>query len=916
MRRPDRGTLRAAGFTVLVAGVFLLVNAQVAAAADGSSGGMLAPLNVTSSEGVPIDGYELSSQGGSLFSFKSQAYAFIISGLFTLIRLVVGLSCWAIDFAFRFPLIKLLAEPAQKASDSYNHAVVDVLGLKGLLLAWAFVFGLIMFVRGKAGKGLGEIALTLVIAGFAASVFVRPDYLLATHGPLAQTQQAAAEVAQATVASHDWGGKITSDPGPCAGMAGRAELKCQQEEGERPLSATEVARPIQDSLTNALIVKGYMLLEYGRILDPGKASDQKAYALHLKWVTGGYRPDATSNTRKHACSLLRGPAKKYCEHATTDRVKVPTDANGLPALTTGEALLNSTQPVLSDEDQQFAMFLDDLKEKGGPVGKACAQYAAAPSGWRTSGALMLFIAALLICAIPLSAAVVLLGTQAADAAAAAVGGVTLVWAMLPGPSRQAAWKWLAVLAMSVAVMFAACMFLPFYGIGIDAVFTDGPDLPAERLLALDILALVGAAAHRWLMRGISSFGQRLAIRMRYAKIGGTHLPGDTSEIGAALAVHSSGVNTFGFSTGGGLRGLAGIGYGRLGTRQAIMQSLARMADGTGMPLDAGGVLTDAGAEVSRGLAPLALAGTGIRLGVRGAWGLLVGRRPDDTMLERLRKPVAEGDPNQPEAGGSSGSGGSGGRDGGRRGPADRYRDEDGMIVDPVSGQVLHDQSTHRTLLSTRAHNRLVRLRGYRLLHRSGRIAYGATIGLPVSVRGARSRGSQYTQDARQQVRVWGNTGREDLRAWGDAGREAAQRLRRGNPPRTRPQPLTPRPPFPPGPPAPPSGPASPSGPSSPWPQPTPRPPVPPHPTAAPAAPRRPAAPARPPTPPTPPATPPSGPADSQERATPLVARRRSQADLRRRLLDQFGAGDSEETRQQIRDEVHRRYGDDEGGDSR
>ncbi|WP_331721516.1 hypothetical protein [Streptomyces sp. NBC_00212] len=878
MRCLDRGRLRAVSFTVVITVVFLLVNAQVAHAAQSSGSGLLSPLNITSSEGVPIDGYELSAEGGSVFSFKSNAYAFIMSGLFTLLRLVVGLACWAIEFAFRFPLLKMLADPAQKAADAYNHAVIDSLGLKGLLLAWAFVFGLILFVRGKAGKGLGEIALTLVIGALAASAFVRPDYLLSQHGPLAQSEQAAAEVARDTVNSHYWGGKIASDQGPCKGMAGRAELKCLQIEGAKPLSPSEVARPIQDSLTNALVVKGYMLLEYGRVLDPAKDADKKAYALHLKWVSGGYKPENQPKKNKDACNLLRGPARKYCEDGIAGQVKGP-DADPLPGLTTGDALLQASQPVLTEEDQQFAAFLKDLKDQGGPVGKACAEYASQPTGWRTAGALMLFIASLLICAIPLSASVVLLGTQAADAGAAAVGGVSFVWGMLPGPSRQVVWKWAAIFIMSVAVMFLCCMFLPFYGIGVDVVFTDGPDLPAERLLVLDVLGIVGLAFHRALMRGISSFGQRLAIRMRYAKIGGTHLPGDTSEIGAALAVHSSGGAGFGI---GGLRSLALSGsYGQLGTRHRLMASLASLVDGTGMPVDSTRLLADAGAEASRGLAPLALAATGVRLGARGAWGLLVGRRPDDKALDRWRKPDAEVD--------SAGAEGELGAGGGarRRGPADRYRDPDGTIADRNSGTLLHDQHQDRTLLSTRAHNRLVRLRGYRILHRTGRIAYGSSWGLPANIRRGRQHGSQYAQDARQQVRVWGNTVREDGRAWAGAGSTAAQRLREQSGDRRAPAPVTGR-----------TLRAA-----------TPR-------TGLPASPAPPSVPPIPPMPPVPPTTPPARPSWATTPAPSTTPPRPATPDpsaLRRRIIDRLGAGDPPEARRRIQDEMRRRFGDPDAG---
>ncbi|KPI15188.1 hypothetical protein OK006_3061 [Actinobacteria bacterium OK006] len=242
--------------------------------------------------------------------------------------------------------------------------------------------------------------------------------------------------------------------------------------------------------------------------------------------------------------------------------------------------------------------------------------------------------------------------------------------------------------------------------------------------------------------------------------------------------------------------------------QRLMGALTSLVDGAGMPVDPGGLLADATAEAGRGLAPLtaaaAVGGLGTRLGARGAHWLLIGRRPDRDKLLKWRKPTADGDPH---TGGASGGGPGGDGPGGSGsggplrpgGPPDRYRNEDGQVLDPNSGQTLDDQNTDRTLLSTRAHNRLVRFRGYRLLHRGGRAAYGTTVGLPATVRAARAGGSRYSQDARQQVQVWGNAVRQDLHAWGDAGRL----IRRNNTPAVPTQPPPPRPPFPPGPPSPP-----------------------------------------------------------------------------------------------------------------
>ncbi|WP_436846415.1 hypothetical protein [Streptomyces griseorubiginosus] len=780
--------------------MFLLVNSQVVYAASNSSetGDLLAPLNISSSEGLPINGYELGADGGSIVSFKTQALAFALSGLFTIIRLLVGLAGWAIEVALRFPLLKILIVPAQKVADAYNHVVVDALGIKGLLLAWAFVFAGFMMVRGRVSRGLGEIFLTLLIAAFAASAFVRPDYLLAENGPLGQTQQVAAEVAQESVNSYDWGGKIASTD-PCAGMAGNAELQCLEREEEAPVSAADVARPLQDSITNALVVKPFMLLEYGRILDPAKKSDREAYAVHLKWVSGGYKaytsdgddggadcslvaPPARKYCEeqneklkrvKHNCSLIKGPAKEICEQ---DGISKELTGK-LPELTPGGELLDAASPVVSEEDQEFSAFLADMK-KAGDVGKACAAYAEQPTWWRVGGAFLLLIAALFICGMLLSSAIVLLGTQGVCAGAAAAGGVTFVAGMLPGPARQSVWKWLSIWGIAIMTMVGVCAFVPFFGIAVDATITNGPDLMVERILLIDVLAIAGAAGHRRLLTGITSFGQRMAMRMRYAKVGGTHLPGDTSELGAALAMNTPAAMG---GYGGGLRAFTSSGGGRfgmLGTRQRLMGALTSLVDGSGLPVDTGRMFADATAEAGRGLAPLAAAaagaGLGARIGAKGAYGLLIGRRPDQEQLVKWQKATGvdgEGD--------ATGSGG-GVRGGGRMrpgGPRDRYRDDEGQVVDRDTGEVLHDQNTDRSLLSTRAHNRLVRFRGYRILNRSGRTAYGATAGLPANVRRARQGGSRYTQDARQQVQVWRNTVREDLRGWGEAGANTAQRIR-------------------------------------------------------------------------------------------------------------------------------------------
>jgi hypothetical protein len=658
------------------------------------AGGLLAPLNVTTSEGAPLNGYELDANAdGLVVDFSGQTQTLLLGGLFTLVRLLAGLSCWLIGFAFRFPLLTALLRPAQKAADAYSTHVVGALGLKELLLGWGFVFGLILFMRGKVGQGLGEIVLTLVIAAFAASAFVRPDYLLAHGGPLDQTRQAAIEVAQITTNSYF--GKGSGDP--CAGVIGPARATCDSSDAQ----AKAVAKPIQDALTNALVVKPYMLLEYGRILDPKTPADKAAYKLHVKWVTGSY---SLTNKGDGACKYVIGEAKKLC-----------MQGSGAP----------------------FGEFTSDLG-KAGDAGKAAAAYAKAPSWDRVGGVLLLLVAVAVIAAMVCSMTLMLLGSQGADVGASAVGGIAWVWGMLPGPSRMAVWRWFGVVIVSVMVMFVAAMSLPLFGIAVDAMLTgSGPDLMVERLLLLDALAIGFIAFHRRLTAATSQFGQRMAMRMRYMRVGGTHLPGDTSELGAALAMNGLG--------GGGSPGLLGGPSGAhaaLGVRHRMLGNFAAMTDGTGMPFDPGRLLGDAVAEGRRGLAPVALA-------LRGAHAALIGPRPpeEDESVQLLRR-IAKG--------GTSGDGDA--HDGGGR----------QMAVNHKTGEILHDPDSDRPLLGSRIHQKASRLRGYRIASRAARFGYGATLGLPRNLTTGRGKASQFTQDAQTQLRVTANQVRQDAEGWAPA----------------------------------------------------------------------------------------------------------------------------------------------------
>lgn len=783
----DRGTVRAAGFVALLTVVFLVTNTAAAAAADGSGasgGGLLGPLDLHTREGALLSGYQLEAVAGVPegvpavqlvenggvpdLDVAGQTQRLVLSGLFTLVRLLVGLCGWLLDFVFKFPLQSLLTDPAQRLADAYERHVVGALGLQGLLLAWAFVFGLILFVRGKVGTGLGEIVMTLVIAALAASAFIRPDYLLGRDGPIDQAHQAAIEVASITTSSYfDTPARGTR---PCDSAVGPAHEACVKERAE----AKAVTTPIQNALTDALVVKPYMLLQYGRILDPKNPGDAAAYKAHVKWVKSGQLKQNPGSVDLSKCDGVVGPLKQDCERRLAENgggqkapanpdckllfgaaketcerqgAEVQADPCGKLDGPSRDYCENGTGRAKNDKDSAFSALVKDL-DAAGPVGKACAAYAVEPTWDRVWSVIALLIAVIVVSLMIVSMAVVMLGAQGADAATAAAGPVAWVWAMLPGPSRMLLWRWLGVFIVSALVSFMAAMALPLFGVAVDALLSDsGPDLMVERLLLVDALALAFLVMHRRILAATAGFGQRMATRMRYSKIGGSHLRGDSSELGAALGMHGSAAT--GSGGGFGRYGGPSAAHSAFGARLRSLGSLASLSDGSGMPISPGRLLGDVLAEGRRGMAPLAMALRGTHTALRGAHTALVGPRPGTHPAAARLHNAANG--SRPGGGGE-------------------------LVVDQWTGRILHDPDTDRPLLGSRIHAHASRLRGYRIAARTARVAYGATLGLPRNIGRARGAASEFTDDARAQLQVAAHQVRDDAGRWADGGRAVRDRV--------------------------------------------------------------------------------------------------------------------------------------------
>ncbi|MEZ0092495.1 hypothetical protein [Streptacidiphilus sp. EB129] len=662
-RCPTRYQLRRVVTLAVTMVLFTLTSLQVAAAADGgSTPGILGPFDVTSSENVPLDHYELVSNPGSVTDFQQEAQSYLMGALFSLVRMVVGLECWLIHWAYSFPLVQAVSQQSQQLADAYRLYVVDALGLPGLFLAWAVVVCSIMLMRGKVGKALGELALTFLIVAVAASALVRPDVILGAGGLLDQTRQASLEVASITT-HHGAPPPASVDP-------------------------ASVSAPIQQSLTETFVAEPYQLLQFGRLIPQG----DKAYPAYQAAISIG-----PFNTNAHAdgsapCVKMTGPgADGFCK---TGDAPTPPNCSGLTAF--GKTVCEESGPTSASNFRSYTDLANGFKT----VDPAVSAYIAPPSWDRVFGALLVLIAALVVGMMVLAMVMAMFAAQFADAVLASCGYGALVWATLPGPSRAVLWRWVGSFVSSALVMFTAAVFLPLFGVAVNAFLGGaGPGL-IPRLFLVDLLAVAGLGFHRRLLAGAGSVGTRVANRLRWARIGGSGSGDDATRTGQVLAgaLAQAGI-------GGGLS--AGAGMGLLGgsaagspahahlLRRARMLSSARaLGDIPGTPLHPGRLLGDATRQTRHALSPATTA-------VRAGHHLWKGKALSPEALER-------------------------------------------RTIKPGTGGHLP--------VGSRLHNRLIQTRGGRTLLGTSHLAWNTTLGAPATWTRARRHGVTLMDNAERQAR--------------------------------------------------------------------------------------------------------------------------------------------------------------------
>ena len=664
---PGRRTvLLTAGMTFL----FLLAGASAAEAADGSErGGILAPLNVLSSEGVPLDNYDLKSENGGTTDIRSHVCNLLLGAGFALVRMAVGLMCWVCQWIWNFPIVSTLISTADKLNSKFFEVTANELSLYALFLAAGSAFGCILMMRGKIARGAGEMVVTLLLSTLVLMPALTPHSVLGEQGPLMQTQQAA----------HDVGEMAAGVNGPDPG--------CTSEKDKKDPSC-----PMRMTLTRVLVVQPYQLLQYGILTDPQSENPRikELAGVHDTWIHGGYKG------KDKDCGIDWLPGGDVCPHQTGwDQLK------------------------------------EELK-KHGPEGMNAYNFAVDSNWDRVGGTVLVLFATLLIAIVVLGMALVHLGTQFADVVAASLTAPALVWAMLPGGNRSALWKWLGIFMTSVVTEFAISIMLPLFALGADQILTDSKDtVMIQRLLIMDGFALVILVFHRRIFAAAGQVGDRFASRMRYAKVGGSLFLGENQGLALAMSQAMGTLSPSGGGVGGGRAGGGALGgglfgggspaHGALMRKARIAEGLAAIADPGLGRMNAGAMAVGAYGDVRRGMSALALP-------FHAAHQLVAGNPLPPHKLAARMKPVGSRGPlggqfSQHGHGGPGMPGGPAGRGpagGGGRPPFGRQQQM------PTHGLTPAGHALHNTLLNTRAGRLAIRA------GQVGKLGFNATIGAPAT----------------------------------------------------------------------------------------------------------------------------------------------------------------------------------------
>lgn len=193
----------------------------------------------------PTSHYEVEYDAG-LFDVMEKLQGWLTNVVFGLARWLVRIGIWVITWAYTFAFGNELAEPAGNMARLYEEKLVGPIGLSEIALFCAVVYAGWQIFRGRLPRGVGELAVSLIVAAAGVVLLRNPSGVL--DSGMEVVGRLSGEVLSVTV----------SEP-PSAAV--------EEDEGHVQSRYEGLLQPLGAGIHRAYVEDPWELMSFGALLD-------------------------------------------------------------------------------------------------------------------------------------------------------------------------------------------------------------------------------------------------------------------------------------------------------------------------------------------------------------------------------------------------------------------------------------------------------------------------------------------------------------------------------------------------------------------------------------------------------------------------------------------------------------------------
>ncbi|MGW5355279.1 hypothetical protein ACWERV_32760 [Streptomyces sp. NPDC004031] len=454
-------------------------------------GGVLGVFDATDRYGIPLSVYTVNPGTGGWSDWQLKVYGFLIELAFMGTKWAAAFLSWLLVWALGFGLANILLRPVLEVSAALNTHVVVAMGLPMLCLTVAGTICAWHILLGDRTKGVGELALTLLIAGVMLTSMASPATQLMggdRGGLLGAAQGFSLEVAEVI---------INADPGTASGSGGG--------------DVHDLARPITDALADAFVVKPAQLLEYGQTFTGDCAS---AYA-EAKLAQLAYDRKADGIIQLIQDSDSPGDLK-LPGMSTVGTIVDPTGFNDWAV----DKVVSIAGSWVKDHYGHPPMSAFEDKCVTGDVGAAKKA-----SVDKVAGAFFVLLAAVIVGVFICRLAGSFLVAQCRVALESIRGELVMLAGLVPGGGRTLLWQWCGTLLKVFQLLIMSVLLLAVFLVvittlldpSLDSAFGNSLSL---RFIVLDIVSIAVFIYRNKVAAAARQSATGLRSRLENSRIGG------------------------------------------------------------------------------------------------------------------------------------------------------------------------------------------------------------------------------------------------------------------------------------------------------------------------------------------------------------------------------------------------------------